>query len=192
MDGVCHQAANRILYAAGNGALNVAAARGYALSLTLYGTYGLGTTVPWPRLSHCATLHAGAERLTGAPNVSDDKSAQFTKSIRDIHSRPNADGLTVARQELEALARAQLGQDYDQRKIDAVADLQRVWRQKQRHFTERLKRGELSPEGYRHALRQIVSEMAAQCEQVLGDKDFERLFGVPAKDAADLLSIPVS
>ncbi|WP_460415294.1 hypothetical protein [Pseudomonas sp. microsymbiont 2] len=40
IDGVCHQAANRILTAAN---ILVSGARGYALSVSIYGTYGRGT-----------------------------------------------------------------------------------------------------------------------------------------------------
>lgn len=56
LDGVCHQAANRILYPAG---VLVDKARGYGLSSFLFNTFGLRTTVPWPRLTHCASLLSG-------------------------------------------------------------------------------------------------------------------------------------
>jgi len=191
VNGVCHQAVNRILYAAGG--LEVASARGYGLSLGLYGTYGLGTKVPWPRPIHCVSLYpiAGSGPL-GGPTVAprDDKSAQFTTSIRHLHARPDADERTIARQELEALARLKLGEDFDREKIVSVAKCQSVWREQHQHFTERLQRGELSPEGYRQVLRQAISEMAADCQRILGDKDFELLFGIPPEDAVDLLSLP--
>src|SRR4029077_985730 len=85
-EGVCHQAANRILYPVGNGSLIVAQARGCGLSSTLYGTYGL---VPWPELVKCAKLYA---RAGGSPSggltvaSSDDKSAELAADIRRIHS----------------------------------------------------------------------------------------------------------
>ena len=195
IDGVCHQAANRILYAAGNGGLDVAAAKGYPLSLILYGAYGLGAKVPWPRLSHCANIRASAGSApSGGPIVTANKSksAQLADNIRQIYSQagPTTDDSTIARQELEALARVQLGEDYDPKKIAAVAEFQRSWRESQQRLTERLKRGDVSPEGYRAILRQLIAETASHCEAILGDHDFERLFGVPAKDAADLLAPP--
>lgn len=195
VDGVCHQAANRILYPVGNGGLIVAQAKGYGLSAFFYGTYGWGTKVPWPQLSQCASLNVSAGGASsGGPTVAqnDSKSAQLAHGICQIHSDPTTDESTIARRELEAMARVQLGEDYDRQKIAAVAELQRQWREKQQDFTERLKQGYLSPEGYRLILRQVIAETAQRCEAVLGSEDFERLFGVPAKDAADLLMRPVS
>lgn len=195
VDGVCHQAANRILYPVGSGGLIVAQAKGYGLSAFLYGTYGRGTKVPWPQLSQCASLYLSAGGApSGGPTVAqnDSKSARLAHGIRKIYADPATDESTIALRELEALAREQLGEGYDRQKIAAVAEYQRQWREKQQDFTERLKQGYLSPEGYRLILRQVVAETAERCEAVLGSEDFERLFGVPAKDAADLLTRPVA
>ena len=62
--GVCHQAANRILFPAG---LTVSAARGARFSIFMYGVYGVDlvthseyspTLNPWPELVTCNALHS--------------------------------------------------------------------------------------------------------------------------------------
>ncbi len=192
IEGVCHQAANRILYPVGNGSLLVTRARGYGLSQTLYGPYGPGG-INWPELAKCASVHgtvggSPSGGLTVAP--SDDKSAQLAADIRRIHLHFGQGELMAARAELEALARVQLGEDYDPRKIAVVAERRNWWREQQQVATVRLERGDLTADKYVLILRDLTSEMAAQCEKVLGDRDFERLFGIPAKDAANLLTPP--
>jgi hypothetical protein len=190
IEGVCHQAANRILYPVGNGSLLVARARGYGLSHALYGPYG-PDGLRWPELIKCASVDLGSSPsggLTVAP--SDDKSAQLAADIRRIHSNFGQGELVAARAELEALARVQLGKDYDPRKIAVVAERRNWWREQQQVATARLRYGELTADKYLLILKEVTSEMAAQCEKVLGDRDFERLFGIPAKDAADLLTPP--
>ena len=83
--GVCHQAANRILHPAA-GTL-VAQARGYGLSVLLYGHYGLGT---WRELAVCANLHSrGGPSLSksgSAVNSSDQKTTQLSRKIHDIYT----------------------------------------------------------------------------------------------------------
>jgi hypothetical protein len=191
-DGVCHQAANRILYPVGNGGLIVTQARGYGLSHTLFGPYGL-SGMSWPELAKCASVHG---RVGGSPSggltvaPGNDKSAQLAADIRRIHSHFGQDGLAAASAELEAFARLQLGKDYDPRKIAVVAECRNRWREEQQVATARLEYGELTADKYVVVLRELTSEMAARCERVLGDRDFERLFGIPPKDAADLLMPP--
>jgi hypothetical protein len=120
----------------------------------------------------------------------DTKSAQLANDIRHIYAKADShtSELAIARQELEALARAHLGENYDRSKIAAVAEYQCAWREKQHIYTERLKCGDLSPDGYRVVLREILTDTAVHCEAILGSENFERLFGVPAKDAVDLLA----
>lgn len=64
-EGVCHQIANRILYAA-NPPLLVSQARGFRISMTMYGVYGLDLYTgshyspahnPWPELRACNNNH---------------------------------------------------------------------------------------------------------------------------------------
>lgn len=62
VSGVCHQAANRILWPA---TLTVLAARGARTSMRMWGTYGLKAlgsayspvSLPWPELAHCVFTH---------------------------------------------------------------------------------------------------------------------------------------
>ncbi|WP_139834619.1 hypothetical protein [Thalassospira sp. MCCC 1A03138] len=62
LGGVCHQMANRILLSAN---VQVSQARGYSLSLLLFGEFGLDQngieydpiTYPWPELAYCSANH---------------------------------------------------------------------------------------------------------------------------------------
>jgi hypothetical protein len=195
VDGVCHQAANRILYPIGNGGLIVAVARGYWLSSTLYDDYGLGTLVPWPRVTHCANLHmvqgVGGSSL-GGPSVArkDQKNTQLATTIQEIHANVDLNGNedAVTRAKLEALARVQLGEDFDSTKVAKIAEYRSWWREQQRALGSQLARGQIDQQTFIASLKNLTQQMAKQCVNVLGESDFERLFGVPAQAASDLFS----
>lgn len=194
-DGVCHQAANRILYPA-NG-ITVASTRGYGISLGLYGTYGRNTKVPWPRLSHCANVRTGGgsgNQASGQAVLSTirTKTAQFSDKIRQIYAAAQeheTDEAIIRGQELEAFASMRLGEDFDRGKIAAVAEQQRLLRAKHDQLVQQWERGRLKPDELRAKVRAAISEMASSCETILGPRDFERLFDMPAKDAPDLLNL---
>jgi hypothetical protein len=84
--GVCHQAANRILYETG---LTVAQAKAYRLSVVRFGIYGKGA---WPELAQCVKLtqaQSGALKPSqGGDSGMDpqDKTAQFQSRIRAIYT----------------------------------------------------------------------------------------------------------
>jgi hypothetical protein len=195
IDGVRHQAANRILYSIGGSATIVDKANGYGWSSYLYGTYGLGEDVaPWPRLTHCASVRFSAG--PAAPVVSSpvrqnqSKTSQLADGIREIyrHAGSVTDEELIRRQELEALARDRMGNDFDSAKIANVAELHRYWRFQQRELADKVKRGEISPDEYVAALKQATSVTAQYCEMILGVDGFQLLFGVPAASATDLLT----
>lgn len=192
--GVCHQAANRILYPAG---VIVAAANGYGWSLFLYDTYGT-EGVPWPQLNQCATTHVspGTSVSQGGPTVAQKsgQSAQLASKVHDIYASttgPQDADFAFARQELRALFDVRLGSDYDRYKFNEVANLQLSLRKHKQQLTAQLESRQLNPGQFSHELRRALTETALQCEAVLGAKDFVQLFGIEAKNAADLLNPPV-
>jgi len=174
----------------------VANAKGYGLSQTLYKAYGLRTKIPWPQLIRCATIYTSVGSApVGGPIVASnkDKSAQLANDIHRIYSNAETlDDSTTDRSELDALARVQLGENYEQGMIAAVAVSQRRWREKQQHLVNQLLHKELTPDVYRQLNRIAISEMAEECVRYLGRDGFERLFGVSVKDAPDILIPPTS
>jgi hypothetical protein len=197
--GLCHQAANRILYPAG---VIVAHAKGYQWSSFAYGTYG-SESVPWPQLQQCGKSHVtmgtttGASASQGGPSVAqkNDQSAQLAAKIRDIYADMSSaithdPDFTFARKELRALFDVRLGEEYDQRKFDIVANLQFRLRMHKRELAAQLQSQQLTPEQFTIELRNALTKTATQCENVLGAGDFVKLFGIEAKDAADILNPP--
>jgi hypothetical protein len=202
--GVCHQAANRVLYPAG---ILVTKARGYGFSLLAYGTYG-NHSPTWPELQKCATIHSGSGgvggnigggsggHLGGLAMQGDNKTAQFSRKIRSIYAQifqPFIGGSSVgvaevAEQELSALAEMNLGEGYDRGKISQVAKIQRHFRDVQSQLARDVEVNKLTPNDYSNQLKYLLSETASACERVLGSADYLRLFGVPPSAAAHLVN----
>ncbi|MEK4033476.1 hypothetical protein WOA01_11055 [Methylocystis sp. IM2] len=68
VDGVCHQLANQVLYATGvsGAALTVAGAKGYPVSIAIYGTYGLQHAAWQSKIAGCT---GGGHPLTTGPSM---------------------------------------------------------------------------------------------------------------------------
>lgn len=85
IDGVCHQLANQVLYAtkaAGSLPMTVKAARGYAISTFLYGTYGLQHAAWKAKLMACA----GAKPMTKPPSAMEERVEHLPDDFAD-HAR---------------------------------------------------------------------------------------------------------
>jgi hypothetical protein len=83
IEGVCHQAANRVLYPA---TLLVTGARGYSLSFSIYGTYGTGSFNQHPGVTGdvgaCIAPAAMAPAsATAAPTAEEKKHAMALKGL---------------------------------------------------------------------------------------------------------------
>jgi len=109
IDGVCHQLANQVLYAtkaAGSPPLTVKAARGYAISTFLYGTYGLQHTAWISKLHSCA----GVKPMTRLPSATEERVEHlpddFGERARTVLSgKPEAlDRLLALRAEVNVFA----------------------------------------------------------------------------------------
>jgi hypothetical protein len=129
-----------------------------------------------------------------APN--DDKTTQLSRRVRNIYAGanysqlPENERLAVAHKELLALADVNLGPNYNPSKLLEVARLQRHLKERQRELASQLKSGKLPPTEFSVALRRLLTQVANQCEEILGAEDYVKLFGIPAKDAADLIAPP--
>jgi hypothetical protein len=120
----------------------------------------------------------------------DQKSAHLAATIQQIHSNAdlNGDEYAVTRAKLEALARVQLGEGFDPGKIGKIAECRSRWRERQQALSAQLTRDQIDRQTFVASLKDLTQQMAEQCVGVLGESDFERLFGLPAKAASDLFS----
>lgn len=118
INGVCHQAANRILFSAG---ITVASARGYGVSEALFGPYGrprgpLGSCLsPFDRhttiagdLTECADTGMGEEMLSAIePQSANEqrRAKQYIKDVVAIYDRARLkSGMALLAPELEGFS----------------------------------------------------------------------------------------
>ena len=125
----------------------------------------------------------------------DNKAVQLSRRIRDIYSRlfvvePKTTQ-DVVRQELQAMFDVCLGEGYPKSKVDAVAELQRSLREQKQALVSQLEHGEIKADHFTTELKRLLSDIALRCEAILGPHDYVQLFGVEAKDAADLIDPPI-
>ncbi len=181
ISGVCHQAANRILRPFG---VTVAGVKGYGASIFLYGQYGRGG---WPEWQQCASLMGGSvvppsRRSSSVAFIS--KSAQLSKQIEEIYAaHPEAlnpteqEDLEIGERELQALFGVQLGDEYDRKKVQQVRRLHRRLQEARLYLGKELESGCISRQHFLKVFNELMALTFERCQDILGKKDFERLFG---------------
>lgn len=180
--GVCHQAANRILYPAGTFVDN---ARGYRLSVFRFSVYGKGT---WVELQACARL-----RATGRPPppkgtpVSQSRLTKILKSFFDRFTSSGASEDQIRHAEFSALWDSSLGEDYALEKKSQISQLQAQMRRLQEELAGRFEIGQISSDEYLAKTQSITNDILTKCERILGPADFERLFGESREHAYELV-----
>jgi hypothetical protein len=189
--GVCHQAANRILYLTG---MSVGQAVGCRWIVARFSFYGKG---PWPELAQCATRRGST--FSGPPSsvgviMKNDKHAQFSGAAHALYAPPVFQGLdnqenrlALKRQELLAMATTYLGEEYDREKIKKVIEIQILADMEQDRFLARLENNEINSETYLDSLERLFAVAAKDSERILGAEDFEKLFGIPASAATAMI-----
>jgi hypothetical protein len=169
--GVCHQAANRILYAAG---ITVAKAKGYGASVVTWGTYGRG---PWPERDQCLRIAAPAPVLPKGDEP-------------DMNSKTSSAG-SDSRAELQVLADTTLGPQYDQTKIAMVINLQQMLHREQDGLVRQLDQQFITRKQYLDRLNALLRRIYSECEKILGSQDFEKLFGAPLNQIGHMVDADV-
>lgn len=172
LTGVCHQTANRILAPA---TIEVANAGGARQSYALYGVFGIGS---WPELQRCASGLPGMKPLQ-------PKSGLLSKLLAAWNRLTRADQVftlqeleaTQRRAELLAMFDHYLGEDYDPEKRERVVQVYLAFQGEQRSLVGALDRHRLSPEQYLAAFSALEGRTFQASRMILGDGDFERLFG---------------
>jgi hypothetical protein len=179
--GVCHQAANRILYAANQ--TTVSGCRGWALTLSTYGIYGLG---PWNQLMVCGggrtvlnqgspSRGSGGTLFPGPTYLSVTNDRQYG-GLGEPHA-----GLTdqdfVIMSELSALVRETLGDSIDAPTFRQLVEIQVEFKREQARLIEALQSKEISPEAYLQLFTKALTVRMAKNKIVLGNDRFYQMFG---------------
>jgi hypothetical protein len=112
----------------------------------------------------------------------------FAQRLAELHARPPSatDGQPGATfmddihlQELTVMFDTFLGADYDRQKLHDVATLQRALHLRQADMLQRLQQRTLSATAYVAAHNLALRELFEHCQRLLGQPDFEQLFGAP-------------
>lgn len=95
--------------------------------------------------------------------------------------------LDMRQAEFRAMADAFLGKDYDREKRHKVESCQTLLREQQALLYRRYEEQQLTPEQYVDAYNALLADTFAQCENVLGKKDFLKLFGADPVEAGGFI-----
>jgi len=206
INGVCHQAANRILLPAG---ITVNGVRGYQVSNALYGTYGRGSG--WPCMApfnqHPATT-GDLPACVAPPSV---VSAPMRPDLDTADARYLADVLAiyrefdrvfvapVARQERESfhlqlfaqMVDFYLGSELGNRRQELI-EVRRHTEQRQQRVEEEAKfDGPLPPELVEE-VNQLTLDFQANLAQVTTDDEYGRLLQLPKEEPIVLVDPEVT
>lgn len=178
IDGVCHQAANRILRPCGATVTN---ARGYNVSFITYGQYGHGA---WRWTDCCIACDAehllGGSGPSGGPPGLDESEARYVPqpNDRDEHIRS-----CVARfEQLIDAAPEPIERTLVERADQAVAAMTA----RQFDLLSSFEQRHLAADEFYRSFTDATREGYTRVDQALGRDRFLRLFGAPPEAVAEL------
>jgi hypothetical protein len=160
-DGVCHQLANQILWSTGQSGMSPASvrlARGYWFSNAIFGTYGKQHAAWASRKLQCASSSGSNTMNTG-------------------HADPDVDDF---QEHLQATLKGQGADD----KIKSLMNHRRA-------FMVQVERMQYAPPGgdmpSASELNQLYSSFLRDAASILGERDFELVFGEPPQDEMNVV-----
>lgn len=116
--------------------------------------------------------------------ASANKNAQLTKRIQEIYAaHPEAlnpteeEDLEIGKREMLALFAVQLGDEYDQKKVNQVRELHKRLQQTRLYLGRELESGRISREHFLKVFNELMTLTFERCQEILGKRNFERLFG---------------
>jgi hypothetical protein len=121
---------------------------------------------------------------------------QFDHRMAAIHGLGDFDNIArstetvpedIRHAELEAMVDVFLGENYDPAKRDQVEALQIQFHEQQADLYRRRLANELSDAEYVDTCNALINETMKQCEVVLGEKDFHKLFDGSPVELANLI-----
>lgn len=211
VNGVCHQAANRILYPAG---VTVCKAAGYAVSSYAYGDYG-GTIIPnpftrifipdplWPRIfEKCQTeLKASIESKTES-YIKNTPESLYIQKIVDLYSNlvdmpTNSDHNVLMEKanelitkNFEYLLEFRLGDKVDSQITNQIQKQQLDLLKGKDKKVEELFNGDISVEKYVKEVNDLVGDALISLQENLGKNIYEKIFNLPLRKEGFLLIDP--
>lgn len=167
--GVCHQLANRVLYAASTGGTppTVVGAHKYWLSQALFGTYGL-THADWRRRKKSCFPPSTIMGMTSEGGPPDDDAAL-----------------------LEAL-RSRLGESYTEGTGYRVLQLRNETRAQKRLLDKLVQDGEISGREFANRANEIVSRFVTQLELAIGRAATTAVFNSTSEETSQLVDPEVA
>ena len=113
-----------------------------------------------------------------------NKNAQLSKRLEEVYAaHPEAlnpteqEDLEISKREMLALFGAQLGDEYDRKKVNQVVDLHQRLQEARLYLGRELEGGRISRENFLRLFNDLMTLTFERCQEILGKKDFERLFG---------------
>jgi hypothetical protein len=112
------------------------------------------------------------------------RNAELSKRIEEIYAaHPEAlspteqEDLEIGERELWALFGVQLGDEYDREKVEQVTRLHRRLQEARLYLGKELESGRISRQHFLKMFNELMALTFERCQDILGKKDFERLFG---------------
>jgi hypothetical protein len=174
--GVCHQASNRILFAA---QLLVSKAQGYGLS-RVFGPYGLG---PWPERTKCLSSKTTHSSDTLANPLEDIASKMgLTRSDNPMNeydrvALSTVDGAEDSPKELAAFLKARLLRPLPDTLVWDLFALEQGFHKHQEKLVHQLEGQQISREVYLQELNMALRFLMERSRKLLGEKDFTLVYG---------------
>lgn len=126
-----------------------------------------------------------------------DPLADFDRRIAIIHGLKNPhdtvdrnsgeSSMDIRHAEFEAMAHAFLGETFDRQKLNKVKKLQATLHKKQAVLYQRYENRKIGPEEYVDSVNALLEKTFAECESILGQEHFQKLFGAPRSELAGFI-----
>ncbi len=179
--GVCHQAANRILWPAG---VVVSGAGGYALSSMIYGAYGTPTETAQQEWQDVIKRCAADQVSEQPPGVQDalrrltKKEREYTAALIALHTQAGRRGAAdLPAQETALLIRYRLP-EADGGLIEAVQGMREKLLAQKRTLDAGLQGKRFDGARYAAEVNDLINKSLEECARVIGKEPFQRLFGL--------------
>lgn len=161
IDGVCHQLANQVLWAAQapNGTpLMVQQARGYSLSTGLYGDYGIDKQAWWQQMQRCTIRQRNPDPQRGGVMMLANAPDTFEQHAASV---------------------------LDDERLTALLQLRQLHQAKLAELKASVHRGGKMPSA--STLNSLNNEFLRRAAVLLGPRDFKTIFGIPAGEVVNLV-----
>ena len=128
-----------------------------------------------------------------------NKTAQLSKRLEEVYAtHPEAlnpteqEDLEISKREMLALFGAQLGDEYDRKKVSQVVDLHQRLQEGEVDLGRELEGGRISRENFLRLFNDLMALTFERCQEILGKKDFERLFGGSVDQVRNVIEPSIS